>query len=179
MGKRLRRLARKVDLNNPEKVKQFIAAQTWSSGYKGNVVNAYNHYVEFHGLHWEKPFYERVDKIQRIPKTEDINKIISGCTPKYALCYSIIRDTGIRPIEASWLKVMDVDRENRILYPRSAKRGAARILKLKPSTVAMILRCIKKHDLGEHDLFFPNLAQIKQNWMRTRKRVAEKLGSLI
>jgi len=175
MGRKLRVLARRVTLGDPEKVKQFIAEQPWSTGHKGNLVNAYSHYAELHGIPFVKPFYERVDKIQRVPRTEDINKIIAECSPKYALCFSIIRDTGIRPIEASWLKVTDVDRENRILYPRTAKRGAARVLKLKPSTVEMLKVYIAERGLGEQDLLFPSLRGLKDNWMRVKKRVAEKL----
>ena len=176
MVRKLRVLARKVDLQDPERVKRFIAEQPYSSGHKGNLVTAYGHYAEFHGIPFVKPFYERVDKIQRVPKTEDINKIIAECSPKYALCFSIIRDSGIRPIEASWLKVMDIDRENRLLYPRTAKHGSARILKLKPSTVAMLNIHISEKGLGEQDRLFPSLRGLRDNWMRVKKRVAEKLG---
>ena len=106
-SRRLSYLAKYSNLQDPEAVKRFIAEQQWSSGYKGNMVNAYQHYVDFCGLSWSKPFYERVDKIQRILRTEDINKIISGASLQYALAFSIIRDTGLRPIECSWLRLRD------------------------------------------------------------------------
>ena len=174
-SRRLSYLAKYSTLQDPEAVKRFIAEQQWSSGYKGNMVNAYQHYVDFYGLSWSKPFYERVEKIQRIPRTEDINKIISGASLQYALAYSIIRDTGIRPIECSWLRVRDID-EKGLVYPRTAKHGKARILKLKPSTVAMLNRYVGQMDLSQNDKLFHSNKQIKDNWMRTRTRVARKLG---
>jgi len=176
MDRRLRQLARHTDIEGPKAVKRWISERTWSSGYKGNVVNHYDLYCKFYGIEWKKPYYERVDKIQRIARTEDINKIIAHARLKYAVCYSIMRDTGIRPIEAFWLRLRNIDRNNAILYPESAKHGKARVLPLKPSTVAMINRYVTKHNITENDHLFNSLKQIKDNWMRIRKRVAEKLG---
>ena len=51
IGKRLRALAKHVDLNDPERVKEFISRQNWSASYKQNVVNAYTRYVETHMKH--------------------------------------------------------------------------------------------------------------------------------
>ncbi len=49
IGRRLRNLAKHVNLDSPEKVKELIAKSSWSNGYKENLVNAYNHYAIFHG----------------------------------------------------------------------------------------------------------------------------------
>jgi len=127
------------------------------------VVNAYDHYAEFYGLTWEKPHYDRVDRIQRIPKTEDINRIISHVRLKYAVCYSVMRDTGIRPSEASRLRVKDIYREQGLVYPQSAKHGSGRVLKLLKSTVAMLNRYISKYGLCEKDFLGENLKQVRDN----------------
>ena len=74
MGRKLRGLARNVNLQDPEAVRTYTADQHWSSGHKGNRVNAYDHYLRSQDLSWEKPVYERVDQIQRIPRLEDITK---------------------------------------------------------------------------------------------------------
>jgi hypothetical protein len=58
IGRKLRHLLRHVNLEDPEQVKRFISEKDWSNGYKGNVVNAYGHYLKFHGVSWEKPCYE-------------------------------------------------------------------------------------------------------------------------
>ncbi len=175
MAKRLQRLAKHVNLRNPEAVKEFIAKQNWSCGYKGNVVNAYEHFCKFYNIPFDKPKYERVDKIQKIPREEDINKIISHATPKYALAYSIIRDCGLRPIELEWLRVKDIDLDNGLLYPRTAKHGEGRVLRLKPSTLAMLKKYIQENNLNPNDSLGFKAERVKENWIRLKKSVAEKL----
>ena len=175
MAKWLKMLAKRVDLDNPEAVKDFIAKQNWSVAFKENVVNAYEHYCRFHGIQWSKPKYKRVEKIHRVPSEEDINKIISHASLKYALGYSIIRDTGLRPIELEWLKVKDIDLENGVVYPRTAKHGEGRVLRLKPSTLAMLKKYIQKHNLKPNDNLGFVSRRLTENWIRLRNNVADKL----
>ena len=80
----------------------------------------------------------------------------------------MIRDTGLRPIEVSWLRVKDVDLESGQIYPRAAKHGAARTLRLKTSTLASLKAYLTKEELGQNDQLFHSLKQIKSNWCRTR-----------
>jgi hypothetical protein len=55
---RLRMLAKNVDLNNPEAVKAYIVSRTnWSSVFKEGVAKAYNNYVKYNGLSWNRPRY--------------------------------------------------------------------------------------------------------------------------
>ena len=138
MGRRLRFLARHVDLDNPSKVNGLIASQSWSNNYKANVVLAYMHYVRFHHLTWQMPFYQREDREFKVPTEEDVNKIISHSKQKGALFYSIVKDVGIRPIEAAGLRLRDFDLETGDVYPRTAKGGLGRRLRIKASTLAML-----------------------------------------
>ena len=62
IGRKLRHLAKQVDLNQPEKVKEFIANKNCSDGHKDNLIDAYSHYCQFYGLKWTKPKYVRVEK---------------------------------------------------------------------------------------------------------------------
>ena len=97
--RKLRYLEKHVDLSQPEKVKEFIANLQCSDGHKDNLVDVYSHYANLHGLNWTKPRYFREERVTRVPKEEDINKVISHSTLKYAVAYSLIRDTGLRPVE--------------------------------------------------------------------------------
>lgn len=45
--KRLKYLAKNVDLNQPEKVKQFIASKPCSDGYKDNLIDVYARYCKY------------------------------------------------------------------------------------------------------------------------------------
>ena len=59
-SKRLRMLAKHVNLDKPESVRSFIAGQEgWSNAYKEGIVNAYAHYAKEYSLSWDKPIYKR------------------------------------------------------------------------------------------------------------------------
>ncbi len=172
----MKAIANHTNIDDPERVKEYVAGLECSEGYKGNLVNAYNHYVRFYGLQWTKPYYDRVDRIAKIPREEDINKIISHAKPKYALAYSILRDTGLRPIELTWLRLKHVDLENGVVYPGTAKHGSARVLRLKPSTLAMLKRYVHRHRVTGEAKIWTDTRRLRENWCRLRKSVAAKLS---
>jgi len=84
MLKRLKFLGRNVNLNDPEKDKEFIASQQYTDGYKDNLIDAYCHFCRFYTIQWVKPKYMREERTTKVPKEEDINKIISHAKLKYA-----------------------------------------------------------------------------------------------
>ncbi len=76
VGKRLRHLSKYAGLNNPDQVKDFIASKTCGNGFKESLAEAYNYYVKANGLSWVKPFYERYDKLPKIPHEQKLNMLI-------------------------------------------------------------------------------------------------------
>ena len=57
----------------------------------------------------------------------------------------------------------------------TAKYGAARTLKLKPQTVAMLKEYLGKHSFGLNDRVFPKARTMRTAFQRIRKRTSEKL----
>ena len=49
-------IQRGADLLEPESVKEVIAKQKWSENRKYNVINAYDKFLKFIGLAWDKPY---------------------------------------------------------------------------------------------------------------------------
>jgi integrase len=64
----------------------------------------------------------REERITRVLREEDINKIISHAKVKYAVAYSTMRDVGLRPVELEILKVINVDLETGDIYPSARDR---------------------------------------------------------
>ncbi|MEM2104948.1 MAG: hypothetical protein QXV21_00530, partial [Candidatus Bathyarchaeia archaeon] len=63
-GKRLSRLVKLgADLLNPESVKEVIAAQSWKDSSKETTVHAYESFLKWVGLKWEKPIYKASRKL--------------------------------------------------------------------------------------------------------------------
>ena len=173
--KRLKYLAKNVDLSQPEKVKQFIASKSCSDGYKDNLIDAYSHYCKLNDIQWIKPKYFRLERITRVPKEQDINKIISHAKLKYAVAYSVMRDTGLRPVELGLLKVKDIDLVTGEVCPITAKHGSGRVLRVRQSTLAMLKRYISESNLSSMDILWI-AKRVKQNWSRLKSSVAKKLG---
>ena len=126
-GQRLRFLAKHVDLDDPEAVKGFIANRPgWSNAYRQGVAYAYNSYVKANGLQWSLPHFRIEDRLPRIPTEEKIKQVIVRARGKYVLVFSILRDTGMRPIELERARARDIDLERGMITVRTAKGGAGR-----------------------------------------------------
>jgi len=152
-GHRLRYLAKHVNLDDPEVVKGYIASRPdWSNSYKQGVAYAYNSYVEANGLQWTLPRFRIEDRLPRIPTEERINQVIVRARGKYVLVFSILRDTGMRPIELERTRTRDVDLERGIITVRTAKGGAARNVQIRRQTLALLKEYLGKRNFRLDDL---------------------------
>ena len=174
-GRRLRFLAKNTDITSPETVKAFISSQTTSSANKEALANAYDHYIKYFGLKWEKPFYRREERLPNVPTTEQVNTIISAFQMKYATIFSILRDTGLRPCELHRLTLKYIDLENSTITPQTAKNGSARILRLPSPTLAMLKEFVVRINPKQNERFFPTTKRMCHIWVHGRKQVAKKL----
>jgi len=169
-------LSKNTNLDNPENVKVFIANQTeWGNAYKESCVNAYIHYVRKYGLSWEKPVYKRSQRLPNVPTTDQVNKIIAHSGRKYSMIFSILRDTGLRPVELQRLTLKDIDLNKGIFYPETAKGGTARALKLKKATLAMLKEYIARNNFRLNEQMFPVTSVMTHVFMRVRNRLAKRL----
>jgi len=174
--KRIKLLQRNCNLDNPERVKGFIANKQCSNAYKESLAEAYNHYCQTNNIIWVKPFYKRYEKLPKIPTTEQLNMLISHATTRMALILSMSKELGTRPIELTWLKIKDINLQNGTVNIKSAKHCNARILKLKTRTLDMLKQYINKKDLKQNDLFFPTTSEsISDSYRHLRNRLAKKL----
>jgi integrase len=123
-SRRLRHLAKNTDINNPETVKEYITNKESSNANKEAYSNAYDHFVKFYGLKWKKPFFIREERLPNVPASEQVNTIIPTFTRKYTTIFSILRDTGLRPIELHRLRLKNINLENGTITPKTFKHEA-------------------------------------------------------
>jgi len=169
-------LAQHIDLDKPERVKVFIVNQEhWSNAYKESCVNAYSHFVREHHLSWQKPVYKRSQRLPNVPTTEQINRIIAHAGRKYSMIFSVLRDTGLRPIELHRLTLKNIDLEKGLICPETAKGGSARALKLQSSTLAMLKEYVAENDFKLNERMFPSTDVTSHVFMRIRNRLAKRL----
>jgi len=154
MGKKLRQLARNVDLEQPEKVLAYISS-LGSPNTENLLATIYQHYCSFYGLHYEKPKYSLVDSITHVPLEENLDYIIKTAKSlKRKVAFGVLKDTGIRPIELHRLTLAGMDLEQGITYVKSAKKGIARNLKLKSDTLANMKLLIARRKPKQTETLF-------------------------
>lgn len=91
------------------------------------------------------------------------------------MIFSILRDTGLRPIELHRLTLKGINLERGIIYPETAKNGSARSLELKPATLAMLKDYISIKNPSQSEIIFPKTKTMSHVWCRIRNRTAKKL----
>ncbi len=89
-----------------------------------------------------------------------------------------MRDTGIRPVEASNLTPANMDLERGTLSIFTAKHGKPRVVRVKPSTLAMLKEYMQKHNFDIDDKLFPASGVIPNTFCRLRTSIAKKLKNL-
>lgn len=173
----LTHIARYADLNQPEQVKQYIANKNVCNGYKRELCIAYNKYAKHYGIEWKMPKYRPEPKPIKIPTQEKLEMLIASAGTTLSIKLQISKETGMRPIEIHNLKAGDIDIEQKLIYPTTAKHGTSRTLKISNSLRNTIADHISKHHLNPKDKLFKSDANhYGNNYRQIRNRLAEKLN---
>jgi integrase len=175
-SKSLSLLQRNCNLQDPEQVKTYIARKDISNGYKRNLCIAYNKYCKYYGIKWEMPRYQTQAKAIKIPTKEKIEMLIASARKPLSTKLQISMETGLRPIELLNLKMKDIDLEQRLIYPTTAKNGASKTLKISNNLKEILQEHIDKHKLDPNDKLFKGTPENYGKYYRhMRNRLAERL----
>jgi integrase len=175
VAKELKHLERSCNTSKPEEVKAYIANKTCSNARKENLVESYNLVIKSLGLNWKKPFYERQDKKRRAPKEELVQFIINNVKYPLNLKLKMSRDLGERPIELTWIKVLDIDLVTGRVDITGAKHTIGREGKLKADTLELLKRYIKQKNLNDNSIIFPTTSDnLSTCYRHARNNLAEK-----
>jgi integrase len=183
VAKLLRQLARNTDFNNPEAIKTYVANKQVGNSMKENLIEAYDLYIHYkcnvprrQKTQWNKPFYQRYDKLPKIPQEQKIDLIIAKCEIRMKLFLSMSKDMGTRPVELTWLKLQDINLQNGIVNITGAKHTVGRIGKLKPQTLEMLKAYATRKNLNQDARIFPTKPEyICRLYNKIRNRLANEL----
>jgi len=164
-----------VNLDDPDHVKEYIAAKESSNGYKEVLCDVYDRYAKYNGLTWRRPRYQRDDQPPYVPTEEEVNVLIGNAGRKYALALSILRDTGMRPIELQRSTLAWYDLTRGSVNVETAKHGRGRTLELKPQTLAMLKEYVGKNNVGLKNHIFAKVKTMRREFKNIKYRTAEKL----
>ena len=173
--KELKHLKRNCNTAKPEEVKLYIANKDVSNARKENLIESYNMAIKSLGLTWNKRFYKRKNKKRRAPKEKLVQFIINHVHFPLNLKLKMSRDLGQRPIELTWLKVEDIDLTTGLTSLTGAKHTIGREGKLKPDTIELLKRYIKRENLNAKSIIFPTTADVlSTSYRHARNNLAKK-----
>jgi integrase len=176
VAKFLELLSRNADLDNPDEVLLFISRHEVANGTKEAMSYAYRKYCKYYNITAKIPFYEPAPKPVHVPTKEKLQIFISNANAVLCTKLNLSMETGIRPIELQTLKVKDVDIDQKLVYPTTAKHGASRTLKISSSLATMIQEHITRRNLQATDQLFKGTPQqYGKNFRHLRNRLATKL----
>jgi integrase len=122
------------------------------------------------------PLYKPEAKTIRIPTKEKLEMLIASAGRTLAPKLMISKECGLRPIEVCTLKVKDVDLEQRIIYPSTAKHGIGRALKISNKLQKVLQDHIIRDNLNPNDkLFKGNADDYSKHYRHMRNKLAKKL----
>jgi len=172
---RLKRIAKFADINNPEAVKQYIANLDCTNTYKMIITKTYAKYCNFNQIQWTPPHYKPDQRNIQVPTKEKLEMIIANAGIKMATKLSLSME-GLRPVEVCNLKPKDIDHDQRLITPTTAKHGAGRTLKIPQTLNAMLQEHIIHNNIQPNQKLFNITSRTYSKMYRmTRNTLARKL----
>ncbi|PVX26618.1 MAG: hypothetical protein CW691_00805, partial [Candidatus Bathyarchaeum sp.] len=173
--RRLRLIATSSNLDNTEEVTKFLSDREAKNSYIESLANAYFRYTKYNNIDWEQPIIKRSSQPPYVPTTEEITALVSDAGKKYSLILSIMKDTGMRPIEIERTNLKWLDLNRGTINVETAKHGNGRSLKLKDHTLAMLKEYIGSNTFNLNDNIFPKVKTMRRVFTTLRTRTANKL----
>jgi integrase len=138
--KRLNRLAKIGNLANPEQIKNLICAYQSTESYKELLTNAFDYWVKFRGLTWNKPKFTREEKPIFISLESELNALIAKPRLKMSSFLQLLKETGVDSGEAWKLRWTDINAERLTIDVRPTKNHNARTLPITANLLSRLFQ---------------------------------------
>jgi hypothetical protein len=155
---------------NPEDVKKAIAYSKLANSSKVCFVLAYEWFCKTNGLTWEKPRYKWTLPTPIMPTTQQVERIISASTPKFATIYKLMAETGVEGEELHRTHRNQYDITQGIISIKGLKGHDSGNYKLKPETAQLLREYMAKYT---KDYPFPQPKVMSQMWITARTKAAQ------
>ena len=175
----LKRVAKHVDLLNPEQVKAYIASASWSESHKERVCDDLARFYRFSNIPFEQPRYRKILRLPFIPLEREVDELISGVAGKKTSCFlRLLKETGMRAGEAWALRWANVDFEQAAVNIQPEKNSNPRILRISSGLVSMLNALRTDSDWvfrTKNPDPLASLDNFRTTFERQRRAVAKKL----
>jgi integrase len=165
---------RGANILDPENVKEKLAEGKFSEASKHLIIAAYTKFLSTQGGTWEPPICEVSRKLPWIPLEREIDDLTAGCGKKTGTFIQLLKETAMRAGEALRLKWTSIDFERKIIILNEPeKHGNPRVFRISAKLMEMLGNMPKNSDR----VFNCTYISVKSNLIKTRKRLARKLGN--
>ena len=179
--KAINQLGAKVDLFDSDKVVKFLNQSSWKNGTRNFVVQAYHDFQRMYNLE-PVPIkkYHVIQQLPFVPLEKEIDQLISAFNLKPCVYLSLLKETGIRPIEAWSLEWIDFDTVQKTVNIRTAKHGVPRLLPISERMINLVFGLKKKNKyvfVKDEDAsrFSKELAHFTRNYLDRRRTLTDNL----
>jgi integrase len=137
----------KSHLLQPESAKSYLASAQISESRKAKLTEDLVRFYAYKHIPFNKPNYERIEKLPFIPLESEVDQLIACCSRKVGAVLQLIKETGMRAGEAWNLKWTDLDPEQRTINISPEKNSNARQPHISTQLVSMLNTLPKRHKL--------------------------------
>ena len=169
----LKQVARVTTLDDPDKVKQYLADSKWNNKTKTKFIDTYSAYLRYRQITWTSPKYMATTQLPFIPTEQEIDLLIASTGKMLSTVIQTLKETGIRIGELVLLTWLDLDTERKVLSITPEKNSNPRILPISDKLIGMINSLPKKRKT----IFQPKKQALRDYLCIQRKALAEKLNN--
>jgi integrase len=174
----LKAIAKRTDLLDPEKVKEYLAYANVSENRKNKLSDDLARFYRCLNISFDRPRYRKVQRLPFIPLEQEIDSLISGVGRKTAAFLQLLKETGVRAGEAWSLKWCDLDFQGSYVTVTPEKGSEPRRLRLSNCLVAILNSLPRKSQYVFHNSDvdpMKSLDDFTRNFQGRRKLIALKL----
>jgi integrase len=164
-------LAKNGNIFEPEETKLIIATQLKDQNTKRLATYAYDAFLKYIGIKWERPQYRKEDKKVFIPTDEELLLAVNSGTKPSIIFSRLIYETGARLNEAQRVEWTDLDTERNKITIKASKNGNARIVTVSKELLNLLFSMPKN---GKTVFPKRSLNSKQANFNRRMKKLARQ-----
>lgn len=172
--RRLGRIGKIADLDDPAKIKTLICTWQASEAYKELLTNAYDYYVAMKGLTWDKPKFRREEKPFFLPTESEVDALINHCRLKMSVFLQTLKETGADSGEAWLIRWTDLNLIENTVALTPTKNHNVRTL---PISAHLVSRLNMLSRNSEYVFGGKDLDDFRKGFWDAKKILAVKLGN--
>ncbi len=167
---RLTQLSKVADLMNPEDVKKAIGYSKLANSSKCSFALAYEWFAKTNELKWEKPRFKWNLPTPIIPTTDQVNKIISATTLRFATIFKLMAEIGAEGEELHQTHRNQFEQTQAIISIKGLKGHGSANYKLKQPTANMLREYLARY---KEEYPFPQPKVMSEMWRRARNTASK------